>query len=749
MGVRGLTTVFCSAFGLLAGSAATSAQEAVLEEVVVSAQKVVESVQDVPIAISALSEEFINKSNITDAEDMFLYVPGLSGRSASESESVFAIRGVGTNAFSVSADSSVGVFVDEIYQGHPIIAGAPFFDAERIEVVKGPQGTLFGRNTSAGAISVISRKPDRGETYLDAKVGFGNEGQQLYEAKGNFSPQDDTGIRVAAKYTQRDGTLENTTTGNDLNNIDNLFVRLNADKDFGDRVTATLLLEHYQSDAEYGITPFDPADRQAALEAATVTQNPPPNPGNVDVSTLRAGVRVEWEINDSLTLTSLTSYLDSDLVALPVDGDNTTLDILNFREPSTYEYIAQDLRINGSSDNFDWFVGLSYRSEDNFGNTEFSYNDEHVFLALVGDTCTNLLGAGLCNSNVVEVSNAWADNTSWGVYGDVAWHATDVLTVRVGGRFSSDDKEIEVDTPNSMSGVSLAVAGGDGGIVELFTAGRISNDDDWTDFSPRLAVDYALNDDTLLYGSVSVGYKAGGFNSSPNVPISGLAPGEVQRPNAFEPEESTAYELGIKSTFLEGRARVNAALFFIDYEDYQLESFTGLSFNITNVADAENTGLEIESSFLLTDNLTLLLNYANLDSEIQSGTVQPDPLAPPLDVSGETLPFAPENSYTAILDWTGPIGAGNLELGVRAEYAYTDEQFLNLPGNPVDFQQDHDVVNLRVSLGDIDGRWSAAIVGQNVTDERWFDNAQSVLTAVGVPNIGRLWSAQLSYRFGD
>ncbi len=744
---RSLVSLVFASTSLVAGPVlAQESRGSVLEEVVVTAQKRAESVQDVPIAITALDDEFVAKSGIDDAEDMFLYVPGLSGRSASESESVFAIRGIGTNAFSVSADSSVGIFVDDIYQGHPIIAGAPFFDVERIEVIKGPQGTLFGRNTSAGAISVISKKPERDQNYLEGTVGFGNEGQQRFVAIGNFSPDSESGIRISAKHDQRDGVLINTTTGSDLNNVDSLFIRVNADKDFSDTVRAGLLLENYQSDARYGIMPFNPGDRQAALRNTTVTQNPPPPPGNVNVDTLRAGVRFEWDLSDSLTLTSLTSYLDSDLVALPVDGDNTTLNILNFREPSKYEYLAQDLRINGASDELDWFVGFNVRTEDNFANTEFSYSDEDVFLALLGDTCTNILGPGLCNTAVVEPSNATADNFSWGVYGDIKWLASENLTVTAGARFSFDDKEIAVNTPPSGSAVSLATTGGDGGIVELITDGTITNDEDWTNFSPRFAVTYSVAEDTQLYGNVAWGYKAGGFNSAPDIPLSALMPGEMQRPASFEPEESLAYEVGVKSTLAGGRARINAAAFFIDYEDYQLESFTGLSFNITNVADAENKGLEVESTFLVTDYLMLMFNYAYLDSEIQSGMVLPDPLLPPIDVSGSPLPFAPEHSYTFIADWTYPVN--NMEISIRGEYAIADEMFLNLPANFTDFQENHNSANLRLGLDALDGRWSAAIIGENITDERWFENSQSVLTAVGVPNVGDLWRAEFTYRFG-
>jgi len=741
--VRLVLTVAALGYSLI-----SAGQEgAVLEEVVVTAQKRAENVQDVPIAITAVDSQFLQDSSINNVEDMFMYVPGLSGRSASETESVFAIRGIGTNAFSASSDASVAVFVDEIYQGHPIIAGPPFFDVERIEVVKGPQGTLFGRNTSAGAISIIAKKADRQEMYVDTLLGLGNKGQQEIQAIGNFSNSDTQGVRIGVRASERDGTVDNTL-GQELNKEDSIFARLNWDADWSDIVSTALLVDYYQSDATYGLVEFDPANRDAAIDNATVTQGEPPAPGNVDSDTLRAGFRVEVGLSDSLTLTSLTSLVSAELEAIPFDADSTPLDILQFHEPWDFEYLSQDLRINGNTDSTDWFIGLNVRDEQVSANTELQYNDEDVFLALLGDTCSNLapvlmLPPGSCITNAVEPSIADADNFSWSVYGDVAWHFSDRATLTVGGRFSFDDKKVTLNTP--FANTATALATGDN-LLEPSTLGPISNEDDWTDFSPRIALDYALTDDVNLYGSVGAGYKTGGFNSAPDTPIGQLMPGQTQKPLVFEPEQSIAYEFGVKSILAGGRARVNAAAFFIDYEDYQLESVVGLNFLINNL-DAENFGMELETNVLLTDYLQLIFNYSYIDSEVTSGSVTLDAVLPPVDVTGQRLPYAPENSYTLILDWTSPI-SDNLELQLRGELASQDEMFFQLPADDVVFQRDHDVVNVRLGLGSVDGRWDVAIAGENISDERWFDFTGLVLTPLGVPNIGDLWRAEFRYRFG-
>lgn len=556
-----------------------------IEEVVVTAQKREQSVQDVPISISAFDEQFVATSGMSNVSDVVKYVPGMGFQTDGPTQSVFSIRGIGTSAFSAAADSSVGIFLDDVYAGHPLTSAQSFFDVERIEVVKGPQGTLFGRNTSAGAISVISKKADRDDSYVNLLAGAGSKGQGLYQAIANYSPSEDWGLRLGVKYEERDGTHVNTTDGTELNNKEDLIVRLGIQNDWSDRLRSELLIQHGSSDAYYGVVPVDPADRVGGLTTEQVEQNTRNDQG---ISNVRAALRIEYDLSDSLELTSITSYFDSEAIGIPFDADTFTVRVLEFEEPADFEYLSQEFRLGGTSDNVDWFIGASFRTEEVAVNTQLRYSDFDAIDLLLGEPCTNFEPAfGTCNPAVLEPSFAVAENDSWGVYGDITWHATDQLGITIGARYSNDEKDMSQNTPwQGANSVTAALL--DDNLLELTTTGVLTASDDWSDFSPRLAVTYDVNESVMFYANASQGYKAGGFNSGPDRPMISLGPGESQSILGFEPEESLAYEIGFKSTLADRRLRLNGALFFIDYENLQVETFKGLAFAIDNVSDAES-----------------------------------------------------------------------------------------------------------------------------------------------------------------
>ena len=721
-------------------------QAQVLEEIVVTAQKREQSVQDVPISISAFSEEFVASSGMTNVTDIVKFVPGMGFQSDGPTQTVLSIRGIGTSAFSASADSSVGVFLDDVYSGHPLTSAQSFFDVERIEVIKGPQGTLFGRNTSAGAISVTSKKADRDASYADFQVGAGNKGQGIYQAIGNYSPDEDWGVRLGVKYEERDGTHKNITDNTELNSKDDLMVRLGIQNDWSDRFRSQVLIQFGSSGAYYGVVPIDPADRIGGLKTESVEQN---TRNDQDVSSLRAALRLEYDVSDSLMLTSISSYFDSEAIGIPFDADTFTARVLEFEEPADFEYLSQEFRLNGASENFDWFVGASFRTEEVSVNTQLRYSDFDAIDILLGEPCTNFEpDFGTCNLNVVEPSIAVAENDSWGVYGDFTWHATGRLDVTVGARFSNDEKDMAQNTPwqgaNSVTASLL-----DDNLLELATAGVLVASEDWSDFSPRLAVNYSVMDGFMIYANASKGYKAGGFNSSPDRPISSLGPGDSQTVLAFEPEESLAYEIGFKSTLADQRLRLNGALFFIDYQDLQVETFKGLSFAIDNVSDAESKGLELEAQWLATENLELMLSYSYLDAELKNGSIaDPDLPGGSVDISGKTMFNAPENAFSATAFYSQPMDWGSVDL--RLGYSFMDDQLLAdylLAGDSFFFIDSHDVWDIRIAATDDDQRWSVALIGENIGDERWFTQLRDPAGITqGVPNIGDLYRLELSYR---
>jgi len=695
-----------------------------LEEVVVTAQKRAESVQDIPIAVSAFDENFLKDSGVVGVDKLMGYTPGLNGTAQQDAESVFTVRGIGTYAFGVGADNSVGMFIDDVPVGRPALIGNSFFDLQRVEVVKGPQGTLFGRNASAGAISVITNKPNVEENSLDVTAAIGNESQEAYEVIGNWAISDKFAARAAVRQEERDGSLENTATGDELNNRDHTNARLALHYKATDNLSVDLVYEQVEIDTRVGFSDVDSAF------SGKVAQNRQPTQ---DIESKRYLAKLTWDLSDSLTLTSNTSYMDYDLTAIPVDVDVSELELLSIREPQEGSQFVQELRLNGALDNVDWFVGTSFIKENIESNYTAEYSDFILTQILLGDMTFCATSGLTCLDNVEQVHLAETDNTSYALYGDLAWNITDNLKLTLGARYTRDEKEFEVNQPVPASALSTLT--GDA-LVKLGTAGLIKDDEAWTSFDPRIVLDYSLAEDVLLYGSVSSGYKSGGFNSDP---ANTLASGLPQKPAAFDEEEVIAYEVGVKTRFWNGRAQVNVAVYYNDYEDFQVEA-GDLVILIENAADVESQGFEVEGTFLLTEHFTLMANYSYLDASFKEGEIEG------IDVAGRPLQRAPEHTGALVANYTMPIGELG-ELTLRADYIYSDE-FLFKSEN-LDLDQDaYGVINARIGFESADGRWGLALIGENVGDEEYLLTRSDVLGQnLGIPAMGELYRLEATLHF--
>jgi iron complex outermembrane receptor protein len=721
-----LLTHSAIALAILVSPLTLLAQESdyAIEEITVTAQKRAESVQDVPLAISAFDETFLRESGVVDAAGLVAYTPGLNGQSYQDTESVFTIRGIGTQAFGIGADNAVGMFIDDQPIGRTTLIGNSFFDLKRVEVVKGPQGTLFGRNASAGAISLITNKPDMEENSLDVLLSAGNEGQQTYEVIGNLAASDRFGARLAVRHDERDGTFSNSTNGDELNNRNHTNVRLSLQYDLSDNVVANFVAEDIQVETRTAAA----ALAQAFDDEITINRVP-----KQEIDANRYTLKVAWDINDSMALTSNTSFLDYDLLAIPVDADVTDLFIVNLLEPQEGDQFAQEFRLNGGTDRVDWFVGASFINEQISSSTTHQYTDNILTQLLLEDftICDNNPPVP-CQAEVNEINYAATDNTSVAVYADVAWQITDRAKLTVGGRYTRDEKDFTLNTPVVDS--LLALVWGDN-FFKTGTDGLIGNKMSWSSFDPRLALDFSITDDVMLYGSATSGYKSGGFNSAPDRT---LAEGVEQNPAPFDEEEVAAYEIGIKSQFWDGRAQLNVAAFFNDYTNFQLEDASNLVIVIQNAGDVETKGIEIDGTFLLTENLTLLANFSKMEAEFTNGSFLG------ADISGNAVPRSPETSGSAIINYVWPLGnAGDLSL--RGEYIYTDSFFFDVSN--VYEQDSYSLTNARIAYRSPNDRWGLALVGENLTDEEYLVHLVEVLEPVGFPGMGRLYRAELNFRF--
>ncbi len=718
----------------LAGSTLTSGALAQLEEVLVTAQKRTESAQDIPLAISAYGADELKAMDAKGFEAIVLRTPGLSGSGDADTQSVLTIRGIGTGAFSPGADNSVGTYFNEVPLSRNI-GGMGYLDVERIEVVKGPQGTLFGRNTSSGAISVTNQWAIPGENELNLRGAWGDEGQQLYEAIGNWSATDSLAFRVAARHDERDGTFQNAVTGDELNGRDHDQLRVGLTWDVTDAFTVNWFWENFKMENRWQMVDNFGVWGNDLYDDKIRVNDEPKQEIDADFSVLRLG----WDLNDSMTITSNTGYYNSDITALPTDADTGDVPIADYIEPWDLEQWTQEFRLNVEWERVSWFIGASYYYEEAQAVTRLTvYEDpgldvlfEDEGLCLVAEEFD--LSCGIHN----ELSDGKNETTSYAVYGDLVWDVTDRLQLTVGARYTDEEKEMSLNTPLTDSTTTAligVVTGTPDNAIFSYTPGTIKEKKSWDSFDPRVAVDYLIGEDTLLYANYAKGFKSGGFNRQP------IAPGSDEI-LAFDPEENNAYEVGIKTDFWDQRARLNVAAFFYDYSDFQLETNRDASILIQNVADLETKGIEVDGTFLIGDSIDIRIAYAYLDAEFKEGTID-DGAGNIVDLSGKNAIRSPENTFSIAGTWNVTD-----QIDVRAEYAYTDDMFYTADNLSELQADDYSLINARLDYNSSSGRWGVSLIGDNLTDEEYVNSMIDFLLPMSLPGFGRTVRFEARYNF--
>lgn len=739
-----------SVASLAAASLCATAQPA-LEEVIVSAQKRDQSAQDVPIALSAFTADAIEQLGAPDFEGLQFFTPGLSVSGASGAFVSPYIRGIGTNQTSVGTDPSIGVYQDGIYLARKGGALSDLLDVERVEVLKGPQGTLFGRNAVGGAISITTGKPVN-EFEAEASIGIGNYGSRVARGMLNAPLTDALFFRAALQTRQRDGWHENVIDGQKGDDRDRTTGRAKLLWDATEKLSIEIGGQWNNTDeiARFGESvdaaipvsdlTANPNDRRAVNGNLNVLGDPR---GSTEPTTPRFDRRMDlyWlsatlDLSPSLTLTSLSSVLDYETSAAR-DYDGTEYYIgNNLYNTATNKTVSQEFRLSGTHDQLDWFIGTSFLQE--------SYDMDFAvgFADFLG------LNAGM---PFEEDSAVASDTDSYALYGDATWRLTDRWSVTAGARYSHDDKSIDYNTPLHENGA--AALNGLGLILATsvqFVNGQglpdpqaAKRSESWSDFSPRLVFDYRLNDDVMLYAGVTRGYKSGGFNTYPSADT---APGptflqvvpEATRP--VEPETIINYEAGIKSLFLDGRLLFNASAYAVDYEDLQVQVIENQVVALANAGEASSNGVEVEMKIRISPYLTVFANGAWMDAEykrfFRSG----------VDYSGTPLRFSPEFSGTVGIDSAVQFTNGS-ELRGFVSVGYKDEHNLI-----EDFTIDsYHVINARLSYRSPRDVWQVAVFGTNLSNESFLVNYTEQTGAFGftsaIRNEPRMYGAEFTLRF--
>jgi iron complex outermembrane recepter protein len=699
-----------------AASVQTEADPGGLSDIVVTAQRRSQNIQDVPIQIVAISGNAITEAGIRDPRDLTLLVPNLAFQSGSQatSASIF-IRGVGISDFNANVTGAVGVYVDDVFIGANSGKLFNIFDSDGIEVLKGPQGTLYGRNTTAGAVRFSSRKPTD-ILQVDAAASYGRFNEvQLEGGIGGPIVPGLLKVRVAGTYTHRDGTDFNRVTGNRLNNLnlgalrgivdftpsDSLLLR--ASVHWGRNRSGARQFQHRGQGIDLAgnsnfsasgvpLDAFGYADTDGNRDAGDYDVE-----GKESVDVFGASLLAQLNL-DTVTLTSITAYEQVNHRTLE-DTDASPNNVITGTYIDRPRQFSQELRLaSRQTGAFTWLVGGFYFHDTL--RTDSSYD----ILRVLRDPTAPLGGFDPANSIGIQRFPYTQRTESFAVFGQGDYHITDRLTATLGGRYSSDRIKFAYSSFFDDSGV----------VVPIVSTDQAKT---FRDFSYRAALAYKF-DRTLLYASASKGYNSGGFAGGASTDPVQLLP--------YRSEKLYAYEAGLKTDFLDRRVRFNAAAFYYDYRDLQVFVFdTSGTVPVQrklNAGSAELYGLETDVTIRPTRNLSL--NFAT--SLLHAKYTQFTALAA-ADYTGNRLVSAPTFAISGGATYTRPIGSlGSLR--ARVDGSYQSRVFLT-PDNVVANQvKPYGLLNARLSWLPDGDRVEAAFWAKNITGTRYLQYVSPVIT---------------------
>jgi len=711
----------------------SSAAEGPIEEIVVTVQRRAEALSDVPLAVTALSGEFIRDVNLDDVKDLVLYTPGLTGNSKDSFIDVLNVRGILTNDFGVGGDPSVSVFKNGLYQGRNGAVVTSFYDMDRAEVLRGPQSFLFGRNSIAGAISVHTRRPDFDGTSGNVELDVGQRNRVVAQGAINATLSDNVAARLALYSADEDGYVDDRfdPSNDDLIEQDKKAARLSLR--FRNDLTDVNFMAEYedrkQSGSIYRATEEGESwETLQELFGVELRGNGRDSDSDLglgerdDGEVLSLGLEIEHDLGFA-KFTSITGFKDHEFVYAE-DFDGTPLRINDYAQDQEGDYFEQEFRLvsQGAGD-FSWYAGVSYYRE-NIDALFTQASDEETmcvyYLSYYGfDGCTDYLayyGEAFTPNpeGLVERNRAKGNYEGWGAYVDLSYAFSETVDASLGLRYSYDEKNFKLRAFDVDSDLGPFFALG------FTTVGFLEDTRDWDELSPRVQVRWRPNDDWMYYASITTGYKSGGYGSFaifPDVPFG--TPGITRDdaiPDPFDPEEVISYEVGTKGKFLEGRAMLELVGYFYTYEDLQVTvGGQGGGILVENIGEVDGWGVESTLNFVFNDYVDLYLSAAWADTEATDVQAACDGL----DLcEGNSLPELPEFSYSAVLQGQLPARAGSWI--ARAELFGQTEVGGSLEADPAGEQDGYADLALRAGYRANAG-WEVLAYVENVTDELYYD----------------------------
>ncbi|HYC05615.1 MAG TPA: TonB-dependent receptor [Azospirillaceae bacterium] len=757
------------AAGVSSGQASAPRVLQGVEEVVVTAQRREEQLQNVPIAVTTVSEATLERQQIGNIQALDRIVPNIvmNPNTGTSSASKIFLRGVGEDESFFTADTPVGIYVDDVYIARQTGSMFDLFDVERMEVLRGPQGTLYGRNTSAGAVKLVSRKPSLSEQTFQADLTVGSYNMVGARASGNVPLGDRAAVQVAAMLRERDGYTRNLVTGKRVNDQDVRGGRISFLGQLSDNLSVLVVGDVVQERSTPGYPVPLVINRVGTVAVPTTdpatggyfrTFSDIPDPEN-DLDQQGLSATLEYEVSPELTLKSISALRGmQNNLGLDADGTTESATVTPplyrgkfhlYQEQDQWQF-SQELQGTGNAldGKLNYIAGVFYFRE---------YNDQKT---------QSVLGIPAINLFFNRANTAIADETlgtsSWAGFGSATYSVTDQLRLTAGLRWTEETKRFTNYTLLPATGQQQTVclnplrtgnlaaapcseaqlaAGG------LTFANGSNFEASWSEWTPRFVADFQATEDILLYASAAKGFKGGTTSGR-----------DTSGPRNFnriigDPETNWSYEAGVKADWADNRLRTNVAVFQNEYEGLQVGVTSPAGgFDRINAGDARIRGLEVEATAVPVEGLELFGSLGLLDGKYKSFT------APLATCAGFTsnqqfldldLKQTPDWSYRVGFTYAADLGTGGV-VTVGGDYAAKDKHYNNLCNSEAIAVRDYEFVNAQVSWESAGGNWLVTGAVKNLTNEKVFNGGFDFAGSLGFVSAylypPRMYTVSLRYR---
>ena len=760
----------------------TAAADQNIEVITVTAQKRTERLSEVPIAISVFSDDKLSQTGVQELRELGDFIPNLRISQSTDTTSRITIRGVGANSRNIGFDTRVGVYLDGVYLGQSPALNQDLVDLERVEVLRGPQGTLFGKNTVAGAINLISEKPQQSFS-SQLTLNLGNHDAVEVKAKANLPISDTLSAKIALSSRQRDGYVTNNfdpamtpeipvplppeagggllflPTGPDaaprtteLNDQDTQSYRAqlrfqpNADWDIN------LSIDGLQSERHPVLgLPLTNSFGQVPVTLPEDTTSVGTLPYE-ERDILGASLTVDYDMDNGYALRAISGYRDTELFYRN-DSDYDPFDWARTEYTDRYRQRTQELQLI-SPDNADFKYVVGFYYYDQQGDTDRTVSNGNAAFLLPGGI--NMPGTPVNNRGRV-------DTESYALFASGSYQLDNRWNIGFGLRYSDESKDVDWRLDGSHSGVYFIGSTPDNGLQD-------SRSDNY--LAPTVSLNYAYAGNLNTYLKYGSAFKSGGYN------LDYITQPDLAAGIEFDKETVDSYEIGLKSHFLDNDLKINLAYFIADYDDYQVNQFFDLgggttSIRITNAAKVDTSGLELEMSYRATDNFTIDASLGWLDASFDNFPNGASINGTPVNARNNDLPFAADFNAALGLTYYTPLQTLGVDLFMRLDVTHTSDYFtttdnirqLQLPGlppgspgapdgvPPLPVEHGHvnalTLLNGRIGLLSDQSDWELYLWARNLTDERKAINSIRDFfgTTVETPNTPRMYGLELIYNF--